>query len=87
MDDYGTQNNFAFRENKEIKLEYSILESNKVKSRTVNMVVTVLWTETENNSRDEKEAEYVKKNAGILRKLLTEKKKKKQERYSSLKVT
>lgn len=28
------------------------------------MIVTVLWTETENNSRDEKEAEYVKKMMG-----------------------
>lgn len=77
MDDYGTQNNFAFRENKEIKLEYSILERNKVKSRTVNMIVTVLWTETENNSRDEKEAEYVKKKCWDIEETSDRKKKSK----------
>lgn len=86
MDDYGTQNNFAFRENKEIKLEYSILERNKVKPRTVNMIVTILWTETENNSRDKKEAEYVKKKCWDIEET-SDRKKKKQERYSSLKVT
>lgn len=45
----------------EIKLEYSFLERNKVKPSAMNMIVIVLWTESENNSMNEKETEYVKR--------------------------